>query len=175
MITVIPRLKPYQVYLLRPDQTGYRSVRSRFRSLAADDQPVLTGIVVPIPPEAALTGRLLLLIQYCLEQVFAGQVCALTDYQSMDVGRFFDGLTLTGEQQIHALAHLVLACANELVEGEQTELHDCLTVTGETMIVWFSAEIDPDRLRNIVTDLHSDLEALMSGVIQGRIEGAIFP
>ena len=163
-------LKPYDVVTVRPDEVGYASIRDKFSQVVGS--PPMTGIALPKPRTKKLTTEAFLIARYCLDRILDGQTCMMTNYGPINVELMFEGFAISGYQQIHLLAHLILAHADRLTD--QPELHDRLLEDSEGVIMWFSAGFSADVFRRLVAELQVDLKALLDGLIQGRIAQGVF-
>jgi len=160
----------FDVLVSSHGEEGYEGVRRSFARLVGN--PPMTGITLPVPNRKRLSEGNFLVARYCLDRVLEGQTCILTDYEGIDIDLFFDGLAISGQEQLHLLAHLVLANLQGLTDQEQ--VYDRMFRDKEGAVLWFSAGFPPDLFRTRVASLRADLDALLKGEIQGRIAEAVF-
>lgn len=160
----------YDVFLCQPGDPTYDMFRKEFTNVAGN--PPLTGISLPIPRKKVISQSSYIVARYCLEEMLAGQTCLMTNFQAIDVELFFERGTISGKEQLHLLAHLVLASLDGLTPDR--DVHDRVFADQNGAVLWFTAEFPPDLFRTLVASLISDLQALLVGKIQGRIARAVF-
>lgn len=160
-----------EVFSTKAGEPGYDLVRSGFPLV--EGNPPMTGITLPTPRKKKLSEQDFIVLRYCLDRILAGQSCKTTNNGPIDLDRFFDGYSITGYEQIHLLAHLVLA--NRVDLTNDPHVHDRLFEDEESVQLWFSAEFPPHKFRVRVCELQRDLDALFGGEIQGWIAKAVIP
>ena len=167
MSTVIHEL---DVFVSAPGNREYETLRSGFHRISGN--PRLTGIVLAKPEERQLTESSYIIARYCLEHALAGQVCVSTDYGPIDVESFFVDRTITGYEQIHLLAHLMLANLDGLTDDKNVQ--DALFADQRSVHLWFSSKFPSSTFRQRVVHLQLALNHLFDGRIDGRIARAVF-
>jgi hypothetical protein len=160
----------FDVLASAPGNKEYDTLRSGFHRICGS--PRLTGIVLSEPEEVCLSERNYIIARYCLEKALAGQTCVSTNYQQIDVERFFVDRAITGYEQIHLLAHLVLANLDGLTTDDNVQ--DALFADQHSVHLWFSSDFPSSAFRQRIVHLQLALNHLFHGRIDGRIACAVF-
>jgi hypothetical protein len=137
----------------------------------------LTLIQEDVPAARPLTTRQFLITRYCLDKIMAahGQGCLSVGPQA-DADVFFaPDYTITGLQQVHAMAHLLLAKLDHgLIGPIPTHVVDRVLVDNAQkptrFTVVFTLPLKPDEgLHDWVVGLWTSFQALLNGSIEGEV------
>lgn len=170
MRTLIKELK---YLVLRLGDNGYNYIRSHFDDLQGN--PDFTVIQTERPEDYQLTDSQFLTARYCLDQAMAGQTCdSIADNQPADADVFFRGSLITGTEQLHVMAHLVLASLETYTQEYHLIDRFFEFEEGGNVFIVFTAALSLPEFHQLVQELWLDLMALLKGRIQGRITELVF-
>ncbi len=172
-VTMRTLLKEPKYLVLHLGDNGYNYIRSHFDDLQGN--PDFTVIQTERPEDCELTNNQLVTARYCLDRAMAGQTCdSIADNQPADADVFFQGNLITGTEQLHVMAHLVLASLETYTQEYHLVDRFFEFEEGGNVFIVFTAALNLPEFHQLVRELWLDLTALLEGRIQGRITKFVF-
>lgn len=173
-MTIIKHKFPSYAILHRGDP-GYDAI---FKILHTTPEGMngLTVIQVKLPAAMQLTDREFVIARYVLDRIMAGtgQTCFSLNKQAANADIFFDMKnTISGLEQLHAMAHLLLAylaIQGDVPLGSIADAFFEHPVDSTIRYVVFTVPLWPeDGLHGYIVELWASFQALLNGSIEGEV------
>lgn len=178
MITIKQKFPSYSVF-----HRGDPEYEKIFKHLHTTPEGMngLTVIETQLPSEVPLSDREFLVARYSIDQIMtrSGQVCLSLDMAAADADVFFNrDRSISGLQQVHAMAHLLLAhLAGDITTPLSHVSDSFLTIPNDPAVVFvvLTVPLRPeDGLHDLIVELWASFRALLTGSIEGRVAELLF-
>lgn len=163
---------------------GHRRFKQTFDMLRSPPNECtgLTVIWTPLPPDVVLDCRHFILVRYCLDRIMTTgrQVCLTLGLAAANADVFFDETRMSGLEQTHAMAHLLLSClASGLIAvpfGQQIDDRFFKDPENPKLVaVVLTVPLRPeDGLHDLIIELWESFQALLAGSIEGLVAELLF-